>query len=173
MTQTSHQKIDSQALRRVLGAAPTGVALITTIKGGQPVGMVVGTFTSISLDPPLVGFFPGKQSTTWPEIAASGKFCVNVLSDAHEGVSKTFSGKGGDKFSEVVHRLSPAGLPVIEGASAWIDCNIQDVLEVGDHYLVVGAVESLGASDASPLIFLRGGYHTAQSLASRRAEDAA
>ena len=164
MTIARPVKIDSKNFRDVLGCSPTSVALITGLAGNIPLGMLVGTFTSISLDPPLVGFFPGKQSSTWPKIAASGRFCVNILSAHQAEISRKFAAASENKFSQVMHGRSPAGLPLIEGTSAWVDCTIEATHEIGDHYLVVGAVEGLGRGDAPPLVFLRGSYHSANKL---------
>ena len=134
--------IDPRQFRDVLGAYPTGVCVITALAGsGERFGLVVGSFTSISLDPPLVGFFPDKRSGTWPKIAETGRFCVNVLGADQLSLCRRFAARAEDKFAELAHGLSPAGLPVLDNAIAWIDCTIERVTEVGDHWLVVGAVE--------------------------------
>lgn len=159
MSATNSNSIDPRTFRDVLGCYPTGVAVITSMNEGRPISLVVGTFTSISLDPPLVGFFPGKGSRTWPLIEASGRFCVNVLGGHQVDLCRHFASKVEDKFADLSHGLSPSGLPLIDEAVAWIDCAIQDVQAIGDHYLVVGAVEAMSASEVhKPLIFLRGGY---------------
>jgi flavin reductase (DIM6/NTAB) family NADH-FMN oxidoreductase RutF len=126
---------------------------------------VVGTFTSISLDPPLVGFFPSKDSRSWPRIAESGRFCVNILGTHQIDLCKHFASKIDDKFADLSHGVSPSGLPLIDQAVAWIDCRIDSVQEIGDHYFVVGSVEAMGkAESANPLIFLRGGYHDSATI---------
>jgi flavin reductase (DIM6/NTAB) family NADH-FMN oxidoreductase RutF len=133
---------------------------------GERFGLVVGSFTSISLDPPLVGFFPDKRSGTWPKIAATGRFCVNVLGADQLALCRRFAARAEDKFAELAHGQSPAGLPVLDNAIAWIDCTIERVTEVGDHWLVVGAVEALGTEgDGNPLLFFRGQYHDLALLA--------
>lgn len=153
--------IDSRLFRDVLGAYPTGVCVVTALaESGERYGLVIGSFTSISLDPPLVGFFPDKRSGTWPRIAATGRFCVNVLGAGQLALCNRFAARGADKFAELSHAHSPAGLPVLDDALAWIDCTIERVTEVGDHWLVVGAVEALGRQDeGNPLLFFRGQYH--------------
>ena len=135
--------IDPRHFRDVLGCCPTSVALITAHHGDDRVGLVVGTFTSISLDPPLVGFFPGARSTTWPRIAAGGRFCANILSAEQAHICKKFTSKSEDKFADVMHGLSPTGLPLIDDIVAWVDCRIELVQQIGDHLLVVGAVEAI------------------------------
>ncbi|OYU35596.1 flavin reductase family protein [Novosphingobium sp. PASSN1] len=159
--------IDPRLFRDVLGAYPTGVCVVTAqADDGARHGLVVGSFTSISLDPPLVGFFPDKRSGTWPKIAETGRFCVNVLGADQLALCRRFAARADDKFAELAHGQSPAGLPVLDNAIAWIDCTIERVTEVGDHWLVVGAVEALGkAGEGNPLLFFRGQYHDLALLA--------
>lgn len=158
--------IDPQTFRETLACYPTGVCVVTSADaGGRRFGLVVGSFTSISLDPPLVGFFPDKRSRSWTEIEAAGRFCVNVLGSGQLELCRRFAARGGDKFAELAHALSPSGLPLIEDALAWIDCRIERVVDIGDHWLAVGAVESLGKGPAgTPLTFFRGGYHDLAGL---------
>jgi 3-hydroxy-9,10-secoandrosta-1,3,5(10)-triene-9,17-dione monooxygenase reductase component len=158
--------IDQRFFRDVLGCYPTGVSVITSLSAeGEKLAMVVGTFTSISLDPPLVGFFPDKRSSSWPKIEATGRFCVNVLASHQSDLSGRLSARDGDRFSGLEHDTSPLGLPLLRENVAWIDCCIAQTIEVGDHWLVVGAVQSLGSGDTrGPLMFHRGGYHTLASL---------
>jgi flavin reductase (DIM6/NTAB) family NADH-FMN oxidoreductase RutF len=155
---------DSRAFRDVLGCCPTSVAIITAQSGNDRFGLVVGSFTSISLDPPLVGFFPGKESRTWRKIEETGRFCANVLSARQVDVSRTFSSNIEDKFAEISHSASPGGLPLLDGIAAWVECSIDSVREIGDHFLVVGAVEAMGKGGASPLVFLRGNYCAPEAL---------
>ncbi|MFF4632724.1 flavin reductase family protein [Streptomyces griseorubiginosus] len=146
--------------RAAMSHHPTAVCVITTTTSeGKAVGMTVGTFTSVSLDPPLVGFFPDKKSTSWPRIARTGRFCVNLLAENQEEVCRTFARQGPDKFTDVVHRLSEHGLPLVEGAVAHIECSIHSVTEAGDHFLVLGEVDAMTIGrSASPLIFHKGTY---------------
>lgn len=105
-----------------MGCCPTSVAVITAQNGNDRFGMVVGTFTSISLDPPLVGFFPGKESRTWRKIAETGRFCANVLSDVQASVSRKFASNIEDKFAGISLGVSPGGLPLLDGIAAWVEC---------------------------------------------------
>ncbi|WP_225206906.1 flavin reductase family protein [Novosphingobium huizhouense] len=158
--------IEPRQFRDVLGSYPTGVCVITALgEDGARHGLVVGSFTSISLDPPLVGFFPDKRSTTWARIEATGRFCVNVLGADQIGLCRRFAARSDDKFAELAHGHSPAGLPLLDDAVAWIDCAIERVVGIGDHWLVVGAVEALGHREGgAPLLFFRGGYHDLSRL---------
>lgn len=127
--------------------------------GSVPVGVVVGSFTSVSLDPPLVGFFIADTSTTWPVIAPSGGFCGSILGADQEGVSRLFAARGADKFGGCRWRPSPNGRPIIDGAVAWMDCSIEQTLPAGDHRLVLGRIEAMATSDGDePLVFLGGRY---------------
>lgn len=152
--------IESKEFRRILGHYPTGVCAVTaTGTDGKPVGLVVGSFTSVSLDPMLVAFFPDRSSTTWPKVEAAGRFCVNVLGDDQQHVCASLAAKGDEKFANIEFDLSQLGSPIIDGALAWIDCELETVHEAGDHFIVLGLVRSLDLqTEGSPLIFHKGGY---------------
>ena len=150
---------DARWFRQVLGQYPTGVTVVTANCAGTPVGMVVGSFTSVSLDPMLVAFFPDKSSTTWPKIRPTGLFCVNVLSADQETVCRAFTAKAPDKFDRTGWRLATSGSPILGGVVAWIDCDIWSVIDAGDHFIVIGRVRDLDMPNpALPLVFFRGGY---------------
>ena len=150
---------DSAKYRQVLGHFPTGVTVITAMHGDEPVGLAVGSFSSVSLDPPLVGFFPDRSSSSWPKIQEAGSFCVNILGEDQEDVCRRFAMKGDDKFAGLGWHPTGTGSPLLDGVIAWIDCEIDQVVEAGDHYLVLGAVRELEVShDGGPLVFFRGGY---------------
>jgi 3-hydroxy-9,10-secoandrosta-1,3,5(10)-triene-9,17-dione monooxygenase reductase component len=152
--------IDTARFRQVLGHFPTGVTVITATTPDGPVGLAVGSFFSVSLDPPLVAFCAARTSTSYPRIEAAGHFVVNVLADDQEDVSRVFASSGGDKFAGLGYRPSSAsGAPVLNGVLGWVDCELQDVHEGGDHWIVVGRVHDLGVGhEGGPLIFFRGGY---------------
>jgi flavin reductase (DIM6/NTAB) family NADH-FMN oxidoreductase RutF/DNA-binding IclR family transcriptional regulator len=152
--------IDALWYRKVLGQFPTGVVIVTaTDAQGGPVGMSVGSFTSVSLDPPLVAFLPARSSTSWPKIEPAGRFCINVLAGEQEALCRAFAVSGADKFRDVSWRHSPHGNPIIDGSLAWIDCTLERVDEAGDHFIVLGRVQTLEVETPSaPLIFFPGGY---------------
>ena len=149
---------DSATFRKVLGHFPTGVTVITAEVEGTPVGFTIGSFTSVSLDPPLVGFLPGKTSTTWPDIQRADRFCVNVLASDQGDLCWRFAKDIDEKFAEVGYRSSPLGSPILDGAVAWIDCTIDSVLDAGDHLFVMGLVHDLDVDrgDCPPLLFFQG-----------------
>lgn len=151
--------IDSATFRKVLGHYPTGICIVTAIDDGAPVGMVVGSFTSVSLDPPLVAFFPQRGSSSWPRVEAAGRFCVNVLAGDQLALCQGFAKGGAEKFSRISHRLSSNGSPIIDDVLAWIDCDVHQVHEAGDHFIALGHVRELEVEKpGTPLLFFRGGY---------------
>jgi 3-hydroxy-9,10-secoandrosta-1,3,5(10)-triene-9,17-dione monooxygenase reductase component len=153
------QTFDSAKYRQVLGHFPTGVTVITAMTADGPVGMAIGSFASLSLDPAQVLFCAAKTSGSWPRIQAAGKFCVNILADDQEDVSRVFASKSADKFAEIGWKRSGNGSPQIGGVLAYIDCDIHAVLEGGDHDIAVGQVTDLEVMhEGGPLVFFRGGY---------------
>ncbi|WP_141004292.1 flavin reductase [Nocardioides humi] len=153
--------VDAERFRRVMGHYPTGVAVVTTTGAdGQPIGMVVGSFTSVSLDPPLVAFLPDKGSSTYGRMGMPGRFVVNVLGAEHEALCRRFAGKvEAEKWSGVRWRPSASGEPILDAAVAWVECALHTVYDGGDHDIVVGRVTSMDVGDpAMPLLFFQGGY---------------
>ncbi|MFG2474099.1 flavin reductase family protein [Streptomyces fagopyri] len=164
--------VDPGEFRRVLGNFATGVTVVTAPEGpgeagAGPAGFACQSFSSLSLDPPLVCFMVGRTSATWPRIARAGAFCVNVLG-AHQGdLCRGFAVSGADKFAGVGYDAAPvSGSPRLAGTAAWIDCTIHAVHTGGDHLIVVGRVDALGTGDGSgdggegvaPLLFHRGRF---------------
>lgn len=151
--------IDPGVFRSILGHFATGIVLVTVGTGGGSYGMSVNSFTSVSLDPPLVGFFPARTSGTWPYIRSAGAFAVTILREDQEDVSRRFAVKGVDRFGGFRWASTPSGHPVLADALAWIDCRIESTAPAGDHEMVLGRVLALSeAADGRPLLFFRGGY---------------
>ena len=150
---------DSLEFRHVLGHYPTGVCAVTAAGEEWPVGMIVGSFTSVSLSPPLVAFLPARRSTRWPLIAKAGRFCVNVLSERQQDVCRALSSRMSNKFEGVAYRVTDGNLPILEGVVAWIDCELYAVHEAGDHFIAIGEVRAMNVEHPHPpLLFLRGEY---------------
>jgi 3-hydroxy-9,10-secoandrosta-1,3,5(10)-triene-9,17-dione monooxygenase reductase component len=147
------------AYRRVLGHFCTGVTVITGSDGGRPAGFACQAFAALSLTPPLVLFCPSTSSRTWPAIAGSGTFCVNVLAAGQQEIARRFGVSGPDKFAGLSWSPARSGAPVLAGALTWVDCAVEAVHAAGDHYLVVGRVTELGPTQPGrPLLFYRGRY---------------
>lgn len=168
----SSSTIDAATYRRVLGRYPTGVAVITAARDGHaPCAMAVGSFSSVSIDPPLISFFPSKRSTSWPAIKAAGQFCVNVLSSEQGELCRRFSTTGIDRFAGLTHAASPNGSPLLDRIVAWIDCAPYAEHEAGDHVIVIGRITDLDVAHAAPpLLFLGGRYGTFCELSDATAD---
>ena len=155
---------DRGEFRRVLGHYPTGVTVVTAACADGPEGMTIGSFNSVSLDPPLVSFCPARDSDSWVRMREVDSFCVNVLGDHQADVSTIFASRVDDRFAAVATRAEATGAPVIEGCLAWIDCRVEAVHAAGDHDIVVGRAVALGTdadtsdSPARPLVFFKGAY---------------
>ncbi|MGW6719533.1 flavin reductase family protein [Streptomyces sp. NPDC054995] len=146
--------------RRVLGHFASGVTVVTACDADGPAGFACQSFASLSLDPPLVSFMVARTSTTWPRIARAGAFCVNILGAEQGALCRGFAVSGADKFAGVAYEDAPAtGSPLLDSVPAWIDCRIHAVHTGGDHLIVVGRVEALGAAEeGEPLLFHRGAF---------------
>jgi flavin reductase (DIM6/NTAB) family NADH-FMN oxidoreductase RutF len=156
--------VEAGEFRRVLGHFATGVTVVTAPAAeGEPgpAGFACQSFSSLSLEPPLVCFLVGRTSSTWPRIARAGVFCVNVLGAEQGELCRAFAVSGADKFAGVAHDPAPvSGSPRLAGAAAWVDCTIQAVHTGGDHLIVVGRVAALGTdgNGTDPLLFHRGRF---------------
>lgn len=159
MRTTSPSLIDSAQFREVLGHYPTGVVVVTGMDGDDPVGMVVGTFSSVSMEPPLVAFMPQVGSGTYERLTRSTAYCINVLAHDQLELCRTMAVPSDNKFADVAWRLSELGAPELTDAVAHIDCRPHEQVAAGDHWIVLCAVESMRVSrPATPLLFFQGGY---------------
>jgi flavin reductase (DIM6/NTAB) family NADH-FMN oxidoreductase RutF len=153
------QIVDPQAMREVLGHFASGVTVVTAVTEGGPIGFTCQSFSSLSLDPPLIAFAPARTSRTWPRLREIGRFCVNVLAEGQDAVSQNFARSGADKFDGVPWTPSVHGSPVLDDVVAWIDGELWAEYDGGDHTIVVARVLDLGAHpDRHPLLFHRGTY---------------
>jgi flavin reductase (DIM6/NTAB) family NADH-FMN oxidoreductase RutF len=153
--------VDEATFREVLGHFPTGVVLVTGMgDDGEPIGMIVGSFTSVSIEPAIVGFLPTKTSSTWRKLRALSRYCVNVLGADQTEICSRFSSKNAvDKFDGVTWSPSPGGAPMIHGCIAYIDCTVRERVDAGDHEIVLADVTHLEAREPKmPLLFFQGGF---------------
>lgn len=151
--------IDPRVFRDVLGHYPTGVVAVTATIEGEPVGMVVGTFSSVSLEPPLVSFMPMTTSATYAKLRGADAVCISVFAHDQIQACRTLASKDPEKFGKVAWSLSPYGAPQIEDAVTHIHGRITGEIEVGDHYITLVAVDALAvARPITPLLFFQGGY---------------
>ena len=147
---------DTAGFKDAMGMFTTGVTIVAGIDDGQPVGFTCQSFLSLSIDPPYVAVAPARTSTSWPRIARSGSFCVNVLTEVQEGLGRSFAVSGGSKFDSVDWYPAPGtGSPVIAGTLAWVDCQLRQELDCGGHTLFVGEVLDAGFSGTEDGAVLR------------------
>jgi 3-hydroxy-9,10-secoandrosta-1,3,5(10)-triene-9,17-dione monooxygenase reductase component len=159
-TITAERRVDPTWLRDVLGCFATGVTVVTANGPSGEVGITANSFTSVSLDPPLVLFCVANSSRSLKPIKRAKGFAVNILGKGQERLSKTFAAKVDDRFAEVSTRTDTTGAPVLSDALAFLDCELVESFERGDHLIVLGEVVSGGVlkDTAEPLLFFRGAY---------------
>lgn len=146
--------IEQAKLRRVFGAFPSGVTAVAALIDGEPVGLAASSFTSVSLDPPLVSVCVGHSSTTWPVLRVAERIGLSVLAAAQQRAGRQLAARGVDRFAEIAWRTGPGGSVLLEGACAWIECSIEKEIPAGDHDIVLLRVHDLEADhEIRPLIF--------------------
>ncbi|MCP8894483.1 flavin reductase [Shinella daejeonensis] len=154
-------KFDPRTLRDAFGAFLTGVTVVTTVNDeGDPIGFTANSFTSVSLDPPLLLVCLAKTSRNYAVLTGARGFGVNILSEDQKGVSNTFARPVEDRFATVDWRKGPNGAPVFADVAAWFDCSTHDVVDAGDHVILIGRVEGFDNSGKTGLGYARGGYFT-------------
>ena len=146
---------DSMRLRKVFGMYPTGVAVLAARVEGSPEGLAANSFTSVSLDPPLVSVCIAHTSRTWPKLRTATRIGVSVLSADQEQAGRQLASKKIDRSAGLAWQETPDGALLLEGASAWLDVSIHQHVEAGDHHIVVLAVHDLGGDldMHEPLVF--------------------
>jgi 3-hydroxy-9,10-secoandrosta-1,3,5(10)-triene-9,17-dione monooxygenase reductase component len=155
------EPLDVARLKAVMGHFATGVTIVAGIESDEPIGFTAQSFHSLSMDPPLILVCPSKTVSSWPRIRDTGKFCVSILSRDQEDVCMTFASKSADKFTGVDWHAAPGtGTPMLDGAMAWIDCELESEHDGGDHTIVVGRVVhvDINPGDFHPLLFFRAGF---------------
>ncbi|SFL18975.1 flavin reductase family protein [Shimia haliotis] len=164
--------IDPRALRTAFGAFMTGVTVVTAKDGDNaPLGFTANSFTSVSLNPPLVLVCLANSSSNYDALVAAEGFAVNVLSETQMDVSNTFARPAEDRFADVGWRDGPQGAPILDGVSAWFDCRMHKVTEAGDHVILIGEVCAFDSTAAPGLGYVRGAYVT-PSMAAQAASQA-
>jgi 4-hydroxyphenylacetate 3-hydroxylase, reductase component len=150
---------DTKAFRHALGSFPTGVAVVTAVVGAEPVGMTVNSFTSVSLDPPLVLWCLKKDSHRYKVFAEAESFTINVLGTEHENVSARLARQGEHRLTDIDLLETELGPPALADAHAVFECARESVHDAGDHLILVGRVLRFARrDDGAPLVFYRGRY---------------
>ena len=153
--------VDHNALREAFSAYMTGVAVVTTINSqGQPIGFTANSFTSVSLDPPLLLVCLAKTSRNFKEMTEAKGFAVNVLAESQKHISNTFASPVEERFSVVAWASGPYGSPVFANVSAWFDCSMHKTVDAGDHTIMIGKVEAYRTGTVNGLGYARGAYFT-------------
>lgn len=160
---TTDPPIDPGHLREALGHYPTGVALVTSLDAtegaAEPVGLLVGSFGSVSMDPPLVSFVAPRTSPAYDRLRRHGAFCVNVLAADQEGLCRAFTGDEVAWAEDGAWKPAASGVPVLDDAVAWVSCTLDRVVEAGDRDIVIGRVQELEVVRPTlPLLSFQGGY---------------
>ena len=147
--------------RDALGRFATGVAFVTAAPGGRPAGLIVNSFASVSLEPPLVSFCPSRSSFTWSRMRRTRRFAVNVLGRRHERFARRATPAGSDRFAGMGWTHGHNGAPLLADALATLECEIVAEHSAGDHWIVVGRVEHARIPPAAePLVFFSGAFGT-------------
>jgi flavin reductase (DIM6/NTAB) family NADH-FMN oxidoreductase RutF len=156
---TVDQDLHPAQLRRVFGAFPSGVTAIAALADGAPTGLAASSFTSVSLDPPLVSVCVAHSSTTWPALRDRTRLGVSVLGAHQEQACRRLAARDGDRFASLGWRATQEGAVLIEDASAWLDCSVEQVIRAGDHDIVLLRVHELDADPTvPPLVFHASGF---------------
>ncbi|MGH9712865.1 MAG: flavin reductase family protein [Candidatus Acidiferrales bacterium] len=157
---TKAREFDKRDFRRALGQFATGVTVVTAhTKKGRAIGLTVNSFTSVSLDPPLVLWSLSREATDFAEFHAASRFAVNVLSSRQHHLSRQFSTTLADKFVNVECEKAPDGSPLLRGATAHFICRVAARFDGGDHVIILGKVENYRWNEGEPLVFHSGRYH--------------
>ncbi|MEM8979789.1 MAG: flavin reductase family protein [Pseudomonadota bacterium] len=152
-------QLDPHDLRRAFGSFMSGVTVVTAQNTlGQPVGFTANSFTSVSLEPPLLLVCPGRFMSSYEVFAGCSHFAVNILTEGQQDVSNIFASFKGDRFAEVPHQRDARGNPLIEGAVAQFSCATHSVVEAGDHCVLIGQVEAYSHREAPGLGYAGGKY---------------
>ncbi|WP_352605503.1 alpha/beta fold hydrolase [Mesorhizobium sp. M0488] len=150
---------DIGEFRRALGSFLTGVTIVTTIgPGGEPRGFTANSFTSVSLEPPLVLVCIATKASGHPVFATSKSFAINILSETQKAASGIFASKAADKFASVAWRPGQTGSPLLDGSVAAFDCDMERLVEAGDHSILIGRVRDFSHNSSPPLGYCRGAY---------------
>jgi len=155
----SERSIDIHELRRALGTFATGVTVVTTMDAdGNPRGFTANSFTSVSLEPALILVCIAKSAASCEAFKQAESYAVNILAEHQRAVSTLFSSPAGDRFASVEWSARATGCPVIDDVVAWLDCRMHEIVDAGDHYILIGRVIDHGHSTSRPLGYCRGAY---------------
>lgn len=154
---TTH--FDTRELRDALGTFATGITIVTALdQAGAPIGFTANSFTSVSLDPPLVLVCIAKSAAGYGAFISADAYCVTVLSNHQRDISNAFAKRGVDKFDGVSWTCGDTGAPILKGGLAHFECAMHQAVDAGDHAILIGRVIDFATSDQQPLCYHRGMY---------------
>ncbi|WP_435174918.1 flavin reductase family protein [Actinacidiphila sp. bgisy145] len=169
---TGEEALSATELRRVFGAFPTGVTAIAALVDGVPTGMAANSFTSVSLDPPLLSVCVAHTSTTWPALAGRARLGVTVLGADQERDCAQLAARGADRFAGLDWHATADGAVLLDRGSAWFDCSVEQLVRAGDHDIVLLRVHALDADHAvTPLVFHASRFRRLEQAADRENTD--
>lgn len=147
----------THVLRDAYGRHPAGVVFVGAFVDGEPCGLTASSFVPVSLEPALVSFCVQKTSKTWPKLASSRSLGISVLSEGHKNAIRTLSAKSGNRFADVTVTTSDQGAVFVNSCGLWLEGEIDQIVDAGDHVIVVVRLTSVTVHDeeASPVIFYR------------------
>ena len=148
----------SQALRDCLGKFATGVTIVTCQGPDGPCGITANSFSSVSLEPPLILWNIDKQSNALHAFFEAEYFAVNVLRSEQQSLAEHFARSERVTFEGIDHRLTGSDVPLVENTLACMECRTDQIIEAGDHYIIIGEIENHTMSDGEPLLFFAGDY---------------
>lgn len=163
----------SRSFRSCLGTYGTGVAVVTTCTtDGELRGLTVNSFSSLSLDPPLILWSIGRNVQSFSSFMDCQRFAINVLAADQIQFAKRFSASGGNKFQTVAHLCGIGGVPLLPDCTAWFECSVAARHDAGDHVIIIGHVDRFESSGRPGLLFIAGSFYSANAIASVSATSA-
>ena len=165
MTNSGDQiQLDSRLFRQCLGTYATGVTIVSAMTDAGPVGMTANSFSSLSLNPPLISWSIGRNARSFAAFCAADAFAVNILSQEQLALAQRFSSPVSDKFAGVEWTTGENGSPLMSNSIAQIECRREWIADAGDHILIVGSVQRFSTIEAQPLLFLQGRFASSVDL---------
>ncbi|WP_037682851.1 flavin reductase family protein [Streptomyces cellulosae] len=166
MIRASDSQFDGVLLRQAFGCFPSGVTAFCGMVDGAPEGMAASSFTSVSMDPALVSVCVANSSSTWPRLAGASRLGLSVLAGEHGAVARSLASKNGRRFDTVDWVATDSGAVFVHGATLWLECSIYEIVEAGDHAIVLLKIEALDMyPDVPPMVFHRSSFHELASSA--------
>jgi 3-hydroxy-9,10-secoandrosta-1,3,5(10)-triene-9,17-dione monooxygenase reductase component len=161
MSTAEHGPDDAALFRSLMGQLPTGVTVVAARTDHGVAGLVIGTFTSVSLEPRLVGFMPGASSRGWARIREAGRFTASILASDQKDLCLRLAGRSAERFDAMELLPEPQDTVAVAGCVAWLDCDLVGEHPAGDHCIVLASPRrmQLNRPQGRPLVFFRGSYH--------------